>query len=358
MQQSITRFDNVIGDLLEGPSLKFNYKMKALFYYFDAFLSSVEPMSYKQALTESSWIEVMQEELNEFERDMSGRSKTLRNLLLPISHLVDPRESNHVYKAYERHLRFVKQATGLDRRKRTYYDAGTMWVAKIPECTSGSSAAISNVSVGASERTEFDEDENHNLNQNDDDIEDEYKDEYVREREMAEMIDVSQDDVINEDTMILAGNEIISMMNVDVLHEEPSNQTPSLLTILVTARKIYSDWDQQDDKANSDEDGNFDANDNERTDSDDDDENPSFTLKDYDEEEHDEEYESDDDYENMFEEEDDDDLYKDVDVRSLGTKHEKERQGDEEMTDADQNVSQELPYEQVVEDAHVILTAS
>ncbi|GJS22035.1 retrovirus-related pol polyprotein from transposon TNT 1-94 [Tanacetum coccineum] len=48
----------------------------------------------------------------------------------------------------------------------------------------------------------------------------------------------------------------------------------------------------------------------------------------------------------------------DVDVRLLGTEHEKERQGDEEMTDADQNVSQELPYEQVVEDAHVTLTAS
>ncbi|GKB88930.1 hypothetical protein Tco_0961202 [Tanacetum coccineum] len=89
-----------------------------------------------------------------------------------------------------------------------------------------------------------------------------------------------------------------------------------------------------DDKADSDNDGNSDADDNERTYSDDDDENSSFTLKDYDEEEHDDEYESDDDYENMFEEEDDDDLYKDVD-----------------------NVSQELSYEQVIEDAHVTLTA-
>ncbi|GKC48727.1 retrovirus-related pol polyprotein from transposon TNT 1-94 [Tanacetum coccineum] len=41
---------------------------EALFYYFDAFLSFVEPKSYKEALTESSWIEAMQEELNEFER--------------------------------------------------------------------------------------------------------------------------------------------------------------------------------------------------------------------------------------------------------------------------------------------------
>nr|GEV12775.1 hypothetical protein [Tanacetum cinerariifolium] len=111
-----------------------------------------------------------------------------------------------------------------------------------------------------------------------------------------------------------------------------------------------------DDSENKDDDGN-DAHDSEQNDSDDDDENPSFTLKDYDKEEHDEEYESDDDYENMYEEKDDD-LYKDVDVKSLGAEQEKERKGDEEMTDADQNVSQEKSYEQVVEDAHMTLTSS
>ncbi|GJT55998.1 retrovirus-related pol polyprotein from transposon TNT 1-94, partial [Tanacetum coccineum] len=41
---------------------------EALLCYFDAFLSSVEPKSYKEALTESCWIEAMQEELNKFER--------------------------------------------------------------------------------------------------------------------------------------------------------------------------------------------------------------------------------------------------------------------------------------------------
>ncbi|GJU72452.1 hypothetical protein Tco_1263857 [Tanacetum coccineum] len=114
-----------------------------------------------------------------------------------------------------------------------------------------------------------------------------------------------------------------------------------------------------DDKADGDDDkddGN-DAHDSERTNLDDVDENPSFTLKDYHEEEHDEEYESDDDYENVYEEEDAD-LYKDVDLRLLGTEHDKERKGDEEVTDADQNVSQEKSYEQVVEDAHVTLTSS
>ncbi|GKG13626.1 hypothetical protein Tco_0350586, partial [Tanacetum coccineum] len=54
----------------------------------------------------------------------------------------------------------------------------------------------------------------------------------------------------------------------------------------------------------------------------------------------------------------DDDLYKDVDVRSLGAEQEQQRKFDEEMTDADQNVSQEKSYEQVVEDAHVTLTSS
>nr|GEZ70979.1 hypothetical protein [Tanacetum cinerariifolium] len=107
-----------------------------------------------------------------------------------------------------------------------------------------------------------------------------------------------------------------------------------------------------DDKADSDDDGNSDADDNERTDlDDDDDENPSFNLKDYNEEEHDEEYESDDDYENVFKEEDVD-LYKDMYVRSLGAKPEKERECDEEMTDVDHNVSQEKSYEQVIKDAH------
>ncbi|GKE24274.1 retrovirus-related pol polyprotein from transposon TNT 1-94, partial [Tanacetum coccineum] len=41
---------------------------QALFCYYDAFLTAVEPKMYKDALTQSCWIEAMQEELNEFER--------------------------------------------------------------------------------------------------------------------------------------------------------------------------------------------------------------------------------------------------------------------------------------------------
>ncbi|GJU08058.1 hypothetical protein Tco_1124488 [Tanacetum coccineum] len=36
--------------------------------YFDAFLTSVEPKNFKQAMTEPSWIDAMQEEIYEFER--------------------------------------------------------------------------------------------------------------------------------------------------------------------------------------------------------------------------------------------------------------------------------------------------
>ncbi|GJR54751.1 hypothetical protein Tco_1405272 [Tanacetum coccineum] len=39
-----------------------------LFCYIDAFLTSVEPKTYKDALTQSCWIEAMQEELHEFKR--------------------------------------------------------------------------------------------------------------------------------------------------------------------------------------------------------------------------------------------------------------------------------------------------
>nr|GEZ94601.1 retrovirus-related Pol polyprotein from transposon TNT 1-94 [Tanacetum cinerariifolium] len=54
------------------PNLVFQFQnivlKNSLLSYFDAFLSFIEPKSYKEALTESCWIEAMEEELNEFER--------------------------------------------------------------------------------------------------------------------------------------------------------------------------------------------------------------------------------------------------------------------------------------------------
>ncbi|GJW00523.1 putative ribonuclease H-like domain-containing protein [Tanacetum coccineum] len=44
------------------------HTIQALFCYYDAFLTAVEPKTYKDALTQACWIKAMQEELNEFER--------------------------------------------------------------------------------------------------------------------------------------------------------------------------------------------------------------------------------------------------------------------------------------------------
>ncbi|GJT53483.1 retrovirus-related pol polyprotein from transposon TNT 1-94 [Tanacetum coccineum] len=59
--------DNVIGNASRPVSTRRQLQIEAMFCYFDAFLTSVEPKNYKEALQESCWIEAMQEELNEFE---------------------------------------------------------------------------------------------------------------------------------------------------------------------------------------------------------------------------------------------------------------------------------------------------
>nr|GEZ80792.1 retrovirus-related Pol polyprotein from transposon TNT 1-94 [Tanacetum cinerariifolium] len=60
--------ENIIGQLTRPVSTRLQLHEQALFYYYDAFLTSVKPKTYKDALTQSCWIEAMQEELNEFER--------------------------------------------------------------------------------------------------------------------------------------------------------------------------------------------------------------------------------------------------------------------------------------------------
>ncbi|GJW97404.1 putative ribonuclease H-like domain-containing protein [Tanacetum coccineum] len=59
---------NIIGDPSRPVSTRLQLHEQALFCYYDAFLTSVEPKTYKDALTQSCWIEAMQEELHEFER--------------------------------------------------------------------------------------------------------------------------------------------------------------------------------------------------------------------------------------------------------------------------------------------------
>ncbi|GKB49839.1 retrovirus-related pol polyprotein from transposon TNT 1-94 [Tanacetum coccineum] len=59
---------NVICDPSRSVSTRKQLKTDAMWCYFDAFLTSVEPKNFKQAMTEPSWIDAMQEEIHEFKR--------------------------------------------------------------------------------------------------------------------------------------------------------------------------------------------------------------------------------------------------------------------------------------------------
>nr|GEU68667.1 uncharacterized mitochondrial protein AtMg00810-like [Tanacetum cinerariifolium] len=60
--------NNIIGQLSRPVSTRLQLHEQALFCYYDAFLTSVEHKTYKEALNQACWIKAMQEELNEFER--------------------------------------------------------------------------------------------------------------------------------------------------------------------------------------------------------------------------------------------------------------------------------------------------
>nr|GFD13645.1 integrase, catalytic region, zinc finger, CCHC-type, peptidase aspartic, catalytic [Tanacetum cinerariifolium] len=60
--------NNIISQLDKPVSTRLQLHEQDLFCYYDTFLTSVEPKTYEEALTQSCWIEAMQEELNEFER--------------------------------------------------------------------------------------------------------------------------------------------------------------------------------------------------------------------------------------------------------------------------------------------------
>nr|GEV19151.1 hypothetical protein [Tanacetum cinerariifolium] len=58
--------NNIISQLSRPVSTRLQLHEQALFCYYDTFLTYVEPKTYKETLTQSCWIEAMQEELNEF----------------------------------------------------------------------------------------------------------------------------------------------------------------------------------------------------------------------------------------------------------------------------------------------------
>ncbi|GKD11616.1 retrovirus-related pol polyprotein from transposon TNT 1-94 [Tanacetum coccineum] len=58
----------MIGDPSRSVSTRKQLQTDVMWCYFDAFLTSVEPKNFKQAMTEPSWIDAMQEEIYEFQR--------------------------------------------------------------------------------------------------------------------------------------------------------------------------------------------------------------------------------------------------------------------------------------------------
>nr|GEX55441.1 hypothetical protein [Tanacetum cinerariifolium] len=120
--------NNIIGQLSRPVSTQLQLHEKALFCYYDAFPTSVEPKTYKEALTQSCWIKAMQEELNEFKRlevwelvprpdqvMMDVKTAFLNGNLREEVYVsqpdrfVDPDNPNHVYKL-KKALYGLKQA--------------------------------------------------------------------------------------------------------------------------------------------------------------------------------------------------------------------------------------------------------
>ncbi|GKB94542.1 retrovirus-related pol polyprotein from transposon TNT 1-94 [Tanacetum coccineum] len=64
--------DHLLANVISNPSRPVSTRKQletdAMWCYFDAFLTSVEPKNFKQTMLESSWIAAMQEEIHEFER--------------------------------------------------------------------------------------------------------------------------------------------------------------------------------------------------------------------------------------------------------------------------------------------------
>ncbi|GJR32223.1 hypothetical protein Tco_1108455 [Tanacetum coccineum] len=114
----------MIGDPSRFVSIRKQLKTDAMWCYFDALLTSVESKNFKQAMIESSWIDVMQEEIHEFERlevwELVSCPDNVFLIKLKWIYKVKTDESggdnpSHVYK-------LKKALYGLKQAPRAWYD--------------------------------------------------------------------------------------------------------------------------------------------------------------------------------------------------------------------------------------------
>ncbi|GKC37963.1 retrovirus-related pol polyprotein from transposon TNT 1-94 [Tanacetum coccineum] len=123
---------NVIGDPSRPVSTRKQLETNAMWCYFDAFLTLVEPKSFKQAMTEPSWIDAMQEEIHEFERlevwELVSSPDNVFLIKLKWIYKVKTDESDGVLKNKARldnpaHVYKLKKALyGLKQAPRAWYD--------------------------------------------------------------------------------------------------------------------------------------------------------------------------------------------------------------------------------------------
>nr|GEV84657.1 integrase, catalytic region, zinc finger, CCHC-type, peptidase aspartic, catalytic [Tanacetum cinerariifolium] len=115
---------NVIGNPSRSVSIRKQLETDALWCYFDAFLSSVEPKNFKQVMIEPSRINAMQEEIHEFERLEVWKLLSCLNNVFLIKlkwiYKIEKDESggdnpSHVYKIKKAHY-------GLKQAPRAWYD--------------------------------------------------------------------------------------------------------------------------------------------------------------------------------------------------------------------------------------------
>nr|GEV89281.1 hypothetical protein [Tanacetum cinerariifolium] len=90
---------NIIGELSRPVSTRLQLHEQALFYYYDAILTSIEPKKYKEALTQSCRIKAIQEELHEFER-LDGEGIDFEESFAPIARHEDVR----IFLAFFAHM--------------------------------------------------------------------------------------------------------------------------------------------------------------------------------------------------------------------------------------------------------------